>query len=435
MPLVLQNAVLCDIDPPRVEAGNLRIDGGKIVARGNVKPSAGDEVIDCGGAVLLPGLVNGHTHLYSALAVGMPAPPRAPKNFLEILQLVWWRLDRALDAEGIETSALIGALEAVRCGTTTLIDHHASPNCIDGSLDLIERGLEKVGLRGVLCYEVTDRNGKSGREAGLEEDRRYIAKCLKSRNGRFAALSGAHASFTLDDLSLIGIHQWADEFGVGVHIHVAEDPCDDQISRQRYKKPLMERLSLHQLLGPNSVLAHCIHLTDDDIDQLNEVQPTIAHNPRSNMNNAVGYAPLSKLKCPIMLGTDGIGADMFTEARTAWFKSCEARQGLSPGDILRMLAASARRASTSLGVTLGQLCVGAAADVVITDYVPFTPLASENLAAHVIFALGSQHVRHVMVEGGWVLRDRVVVCCDEAAARRRAIPVAARLWDRMAAIP
>src|SRR5207248_1813393 len=143
------------------------------------QPASDDEIIDCGGAVVLPGMVNGHTHLYSALAVGMPPPQQSPKNFLEILQLVWWRLDRALDAESIEASAQIGALSALHCGTTTLIDHHASPNCIGDSLDLIERGLASVGLCGVLCYEVTDRNGKFGREAGLEENRRYIAKCLK----------------------------------------------------------------------------------------------------------------------------------------------------------------------------------------------------------------------------------------------------------------
>src|SRR4051794_9659106 len=210
MGIVLENAILCDIDPVRVEVGGLRIEAGKIVARGKVDAQSGDEVIDCGGAVVLPGMVNGHTHLYSALAVGMPSPPRNPTNFLEILQLVWWRLDRALDAESIELSARIGAIEALKCGTTTLIDHHASPSHIAGSLDLIERGIATAGLRGVLCYEVTDRNGKSGREAGLEENRRWIAKYHgANRSGRFAALSGAHASFTLDEVSLVGVGGWS----------------------------------------------------------------------------------------------------------------------------------------------------------------------------------------------------------------------------------
>jgi putative selenium metabolism protein SsnA len=435
MPLVLRNAILADLDPPRVETGSLRIDAGQIVARGEMTPAASDEIIDCGGAVVLPGMVNGHTHLYSALAVGMPPPPRPPKNFYEILQLVWWRLDRALDAESIEASARIGALEAVRCGTTTLIDHHASPNCIADSLNAIEHGLDSIGLRGVLCYEVTDRNGRAGRDEGIEENRRYTAKCSQHASTKFAALAGAHASFTLDDESLAAVAAFGAQSGVGVHIHVAEDPCDGEITRERYHKPLIERLGSHQILGPEHVLAHCIHLSDSDIEVINEAQPTVAHNPRSNMNNAVGYSPIAKLKCPIMLGTDGIGADMFTEARHAWFKSCDAHAGLVPQDILRMLATSARRASSSLGITLGQLAVGAAADIVITDYVPFTQLTANNLAAHFIFALSAQHVRHVLVGGHLVLKDRAVSALDETTTRKQAMPVASQMWRRMQAIP
>jgi putative selenium metabolism protein SsnA len=435
MPLVLHNAVLADFDPPRVESGSLRIDAGRIVARGAVTPARGDEALDCGGAVVLPGLVNGHTHLYSALAVGMPAPPRPPTNFLEILQLVWWRLDRALDAEAIEMSARIGALEALHCGTTTLIDHHASPNYIGNSLDLVERGLEAVGLRGVLCYEATDRHGVAGREAGLAENRRYLQKCRANSAGRFAGLVGAHAAFTLDDETLTELARMADEFSVGVHIHVAEDPCDEDACRREHGVALIDRLDKHGLVRAASIFAHGTHLNPVAIERVGGVGLSLAHNPRSNMNNSVGYTLVAQFRSPVMLGTDGIGADMFDEARTAWFKSCDARQGLSPQDILRMLAASARRASMSLGVTVGQLSVGAAADVVVTDYVPFTPLTAENLAAHVIFALGPQQVRHVAVDGRWALRDRKVVCCDETAVRQQAATTARQLWKRMAGIP
>jgi putative selenium metabolism protein SsnA len=434
MALVLQNAVLVDFDPPRVETGGLRIDGGQIVARGAVTIAPDDEVVDCRGAVVLPGLVNGHTHLYSALAVGMPAP-RPPKNFLEILQLVWWRLDQALDAESIEMSARIGALEAVHCGTTTLIDHHASPNCIGGSLDLIERGLDSVALRGVVCYETTDRHGRTGRKAGLAENRRYLQKCRANSGGRFAGLVGAHASFTLDDESLSELVRMADEFNVGVHIHVAEDPCDEETCRKEHGVSLIERLDQHKLVKPGSIFAHGTHLDAVAIERVNGVGLSLAHNPRSNMNNSVGYTPVAKFRSPVMLGTDGIGADMFNEARTAWFKSCDARAGLAPQDILRMLAASARRASASLGVILGQLSVGAAGDVVVTDYVPFTELTEGNLAAHVIFAMGPQQVRHVAVDGRWVLRDRKVIYCEESAVRKQAAIVAKQLWNRMTKIP
>jgi len=435
MGILLTNAILADLDPIRVESGSLRIEGNKIVARGVANQQPGDQTFDCQGAVVLPGLVNGHTHLYSALAVGMPAPPRNPTNFLEILQLIWWRLDQALDDASNEISAQIGALDALHCGTTTLFDHHASPCAISGSLDAIERGIASVGLRGVLCYEVTDRHGKAGAETGLEESRRYIVKTQKRPDGQFAALSGAHASFTCDDMSLQGVDRWRAEFGAGAHIHVAEDPCDDRIRRQRYGKGAIERICQAGLVRSSSILAHCIHLSDADINAINLDGPTIAHNPRSNMNNSVGYTPVGKLTCPIMLGTDGIGADMFAEARAAWFKSRDAQAGISPDRIIQMLANSARRASHALRVTLGKLEVGAAADVVVTDYVPFTPLHTGNFTGHFLYAMSARNVRHVIANGILALRDRVATTCDEPAIRAASQNTAKALWRRMEAIP
>src|SRR6478672_5861173 len=205
MPTFFRDALLVQLDPPRVESGNLRVADGKIVAVGaDVVASPGDETVDCGGAVLMPGLVNGHTHLYSALAAGMPAPPRAPRNFHEILQLIWWRLDRAHDLESVEMSGMIGALAAVHCGTTTLIDHHASPNAIEGSLNALENGIAAVGCRGVLCYEVTDRNTSDEARQGLAENERYIRLCQQRAGGNFAGMVGAHASFTMEEASLAG---------------------------------------------------------------------------------------------------------------------------------------------------------------------------------------------------------------------------------------
>jgi putative selenium metabolism protein SsnA len=433
MGIVLRNAVLVDIDPIAVQPGELRIDGGKIVARGNVQAHPGDEVIDCGGSVVLPGLVNGHTHLYSALAVGMPQPNRNPRNFLEILASIWWRLDRALDEKSNEMSATIGALDALKCGTTTLIDHHASPNAIDGSLDAIERGIDRVGLRGVLCYEVTDRNGPEGRERGLAENRRYLKK--KVQDQRFAGLVGAHAAFTLEDETLDALSEIAKEFSTGVHIHVAEDPCDEEASRRDHKSDVMERLEKHRIVNDRTIFAHGIHLGDDAISRVNAAGLTLAHNPRSNMNNAVGYTPIAKITAPVQLGTDGIGADMFTEAKTAWFKSRDGAAGITPADVIKMLANSARRASQTLGVTVGKLEIGAAADVIVTDYVPFTALNAANLPGHFIFAMGSQNVRHVIANGKVALRDRKVMTCDEGQIRRESVAVASALWKRMEQIP
>jgi len=435
MAKMLRNAILVDFDPMRVEPGGLRIDGGRIAARdAHVDPQPGDEVVDCAGAVVMPGLVNAHAHLYSALATGMPPPPTPPANFREILEHIWWRLDRALDAESIATSAWIGGLDALRCGTTTLIDHHASPECIAGSLDFIEQGLADVGLRAVLCYETTDRNGQAGRRAGIDENRRYLKKCREARDGRFAALAGAHAAFTLEDESLDALSALADEFATGVHIHVAEDPCDEQFCRARYGMALIDRLADYGILRPESIFAHGTHLDTEAIARVNEVGTAVAHNPRSNMNNAVGYAPITAYRCPVMLGTDGIGSNMFAEARHAWFKARDVGGGITPDDVLEMLAASARRASAALGVTLGKLDPDAAADVVITDYRPATPLTGGNLGAHFIFGMGSHYVKDVIINGRWAMRDRVIVNCDEPAMRRHAVAVASALWTRMASM-
>src|SRR3954454_15565536 len=210
-----RNALLVQLDPPKVEAGNLRVADGLIAEVGPaVAVQAGDEVVECAGAVLMPGLVNGHTHLYSALAAGMPAPPRQPRNFHEILQFIWWRLDRAHSLESVELSGQIGALAALRCGTTTLIDHHASPNAIDGSLSALENGIAAVGCRGVLCYEVTDRNRPDKARQGLAENERYIRQCQQRAGGTFAGMVGAHASFTMEEASLAGCVELARRLSV-----------------------------------------------------------------------------------------------------------------------------------------------------------------------------------------------------------------------------
>jgi len=436
MATFFSNAVLVQLDPPLVQAGCLRTDGGIITAVGaDLVAEVGEEVVECNGAVLLPGLVNGHTHLYSALAVGMPSPPRAPTNFSEILELIWWRLDRAHSLESIKSCGQVGALAALRCGTTTLIDHHASPNAIDGSLTALEAGIAEVGCRALLCYEVTDRNRDDEAEQGLAENRRYITTCQQNSSSRFAGMVGAHASFTLSEKSLADCVDLAIQLQVGMHLHVAEDPIDQRITRDKVGYGLIERFERHSLLDvAGSIFAHCTHLSSDDLARLQECQAaiTLAHNPNSNMNNGVGYTPVAQIEQPILLGTDGIGADMWHEARTAQFKSNDAALPLSFGEPLKMIAESARFATRCLGIPLGKIAVGAAADLVLTDYCAATPLSSDNLAGHFIFAMGPEYVRDVMIGGQWCLRDRQVVSCDEAQIRSHAVQVTKELHQRLA---
>ena len=436
MAIILENALLADIYLPRVEPGALRIADGRITDRGSRVPrEIQDEIIDCAGAVVLPGLVNGHTHLYSALAVGMPPPPQPPQSFAEILRLIWWRLDRAHDAESIEVSARAGALIALRCGTTTLIDHHASPNHIAGSLDRIEKGLADVGLRGILCYETTDRHGPAGSAAGIEENRRYLGKCLDRPDHHFAALVGAHACFTLESETLDQLAALAAGFDTGVHMHVAEDPCDEEACLNQHQTELIDWLSGHRLPQPGSIFVHGTHLPPEWVTRFGAQGATIAHCPRSNMCNGVGYAPVAAFRCPVMLGTDGHGSDMFAEVRAAWYIARHEQAPLTPGDILAMLAESAHRASAALDVPLGKLEPDAAADVVITDYRPATPVTTENLADHFLSGLDARCVTDVLIDGRWALRQRRVETLDEPQNRDHAQRIAEQLWSRMNKIP
>ena len=435
MGTLFRDALLVELDPPTVRRGALRQLDGRIVAVGDTfTAEADDEVVDCSGAVLMPGLVCGHTHLYSALAVGMPAPPRPPRNFHEILELVWWRLDRAHNLASVSASGGVGALAALRCGTTTLIDHHASPNCIEGSLTALEEGIATVGCRGVLCYEVTDRNRDSEGAEGLVESERYIRERRARSDGRFAAMVGAHASFTLTEPSLANCVEMAGDLDVGVHIHVAEDPVDDRITREKFGVGLVDRFERVGLLEiPETILAHGTHLSADDMARLTEYRANLhlAHNPGSNMNNGVGYTKVANSPLPAVMGTDGIGVDMWREARLAELKSHDAGFPLPFGSSLNMLAESARLASRALGTTVGKLEAGAAADLVLTSYRPATPIDSDNLAGHFLFALGPEHVQSVMIDGRWCLRDGQVVSCDEAAIRARAVDASRELWSRM----
>ena len=432
---VLRNLVVVNPVPGDVCHGELKVQGAQVTA---VPPAAESAADTTANTVAIPGLVCGHTHLYSALALGMPQPRRVPGCFVEILEEVWWKLDRALDEESVFMSALVGAARAALCGTTTLVDHHASPNCIGGSLDLVKKAVSMVGLRAVLCYETTDRNGMDGARAGIRENERFLEAngCGRNSDGWFAGMAGGHASFTVGDESLDALAAMAAKYDTGVHIHCAEDAADEAQCRKDYGIGLLERMRRHNVLLPRTILAHGTHLSPADLslapfgpDPKNS--PWFAHNPRSNMNNAVGYAPVDAMpRGRVALGTDGIDGDMFAESKTAFFKTRDARANSGIVDALSWLDGAARMASDLLGVRLGGIEAGAPADLVLLDYAPGTQVKPDNILGHWFFGVGAQHVRSVMVGGNWVVRDGQIVNPEVREQLARAPEVAARLWER-----
>ncbi|MCG6920018.1 MAG: amidohydrolase family protein [Acidobacteria bacterium] len=429
--MLLRNALLATLDPPdspRVASGDLRIEGGTITERApGLAARPDEETIELTGAPVLPGLVNAHTHLYSALARGMPGPKEPPRGFLEILERVWWRLDRALDEEAVALSGLAGAIDAALSGVTLVVDHHASPSAIPGSLDALRRAVEEVGLRSVLCYEVTDRNGPEGRDLGLEESRRFLAG---GPTPLTRGMVGGHASFTLSEETMERLGALVDETGAPFHIHVAEDTADVEDCWERYDTGLVQRLGGHGLLRPSTILAHGVHLEASELDVAQSRGCWLAHNPRSNMNNDVGYASTDAFR-QAALGTDGMDGDILAEARVCFLRMREAGRDDAMEATLHLLTGGHRLAAALFERPFGTLDAGAPADLVVLDYPSPTPLHDGNLAGHLLFGIDRSHVRSVMVEGRWVVLDRSVVTVDAEAVFARAREAAPRLWRRM----
>lgn len=428
MPVILANATLAALAPPMVQRRDILVDGGRIAEVGESVSAPGAVVVDCSGKTVMPGNVCAHTHLYSALARGMPAPSRPPRNFRDILELIWWRLDRALDEPAIRYSALVGAIDALRCGTTALVDHHSSPNAIDGSLDVIADALQTVGMRGLVCYEVTDRGGAERSRAGLRENARFLRA---NQRPLVRGMVGAHASFTLEDPTLELLASLAAETRTGVHIHVAEDLYDEQDSVRRSGMRTADRLLKAGVLDQRGIAAHGVHLDRSELAALRQERTWLVHNCRSNMNNAVGRAQIESFGDRGALGTDGIDGDMFAESRTAFFRAREGNLAVPAEAPSGMLARGGTLISEHFEDRIVVIEEGAVANLIVLDYDPPTPLDADNLAWQWMFGMSSQQVESVMVAGEWAVQDRRLCRVDEEEVRARARVEAKRLWTRM----
>ncbi len=423
-------------NPIVIAGGAVAWEGERILALGpeaeirDAYPAA--RYLDARGGLILPGLVNLHHHFYSALARGLD-PGVEMSDFPEILDRMWWRLDRALDRDTVRLSALLSAADCVRWGCTTVFDHHASPSCIDGILDLLAAALTTAGISGVLCYEVTDRNGPEGTELGIVENLRFIDAHADDR--RIRGVVGLHASFTVSEATLAAVAARRSPAS-GVHIHVAEHPVDDRFSRDTFGATPIQRLERHGLLDARALLAHGIHVEDGDYDRVAAAGATIIHNPESNANNGVGRLDIPRAAdrgCAIGLGTDGMSSAVLRAQRSAFLGLRGGSEDPTLGfrDVPGLLATNARVAGRFLDEPLlGQLAPGAPADVIAVDSPPRTPLTPESWFASLVYGVSETPVRHTIARGRLVLEDFSHTTLDPEALSSEARVLVPGLWKR-----
>lgn len=437
--LILQNVTAVQFEPALVQGGvDIAIEGALIREVGidlaARYPQA--QVREMQGRLVMPGIVCSHNHFYSGLARGIMARIKPCPDFISTLKNLWWRLDRALDEESLYYSGLVCSLEAIKAGCTAVIDHHASPNYVAGSLDTLRRGFIQAGLRGITCYETTHRNGGEAElQAGVHENMAFArqidaAKAKGDEPYLVEAMIGAHAPFTISRHGMELLQHAVVATGRGLHIHVAEDRYDVSHGHDVYSQDLIDRLASHQLINHKTLVAHGLYLSDADIQILNAGDAFLVHNPRSNMNNHVGYNDKLAAYRNLALGTDGIGADMFEELKFAFFKHRDAGGPLWPDSFTRFLWNGNQILERNFGARFGRLESGYKADLTICRYDTPTPLAAQNIGGHLAFGMGASAVDSVMVEGRMVYDNRSFpfdVAPIYAAARK----AAAALWKRM----
>jgi putative selenium metabolism protein SsnA len=415
--------------------GDILIENGFIKDVGQIDLKDFDGItLNLKGKIVTPGLVCAHNHFYSCLARGMTAKIENTPDFVSILEQVWWKLDRAIDEEILYYLGIIGSLEAVKSGTTAVIDHHSSPGCIKDSLKTLAKGFEFAGLRGILCYEVTDRNGENGMIEGVEENLSFASylKDIKTKNPDYVieCAIGAHASFTLSDRAMSLLSTAVDKSGKGIHIHVAEDKYDVSYSVNNFGRNPVERLIDFDLLNEKSILAHCVYLNSNDFNNILKKNGFVIHNPRSNMNNKVGYLQKVRDFNNVALGTDGIGSAMLEELKAAYYIAKENKNDLDFFKVCNLLHNGNEILSRYFNKNFGKIEKGFVADLTVFDYCSPTPINENNVNAHFIFGLSEKDVCSVIVNGKIILKERHFPFKVEQLYQS-ARKAAQKLWNRM----
>jgi putative selenium metabolism protein SsnA len=389
----------------------------------------------------MPGNICAHTHFYGAFARGMAIPGKAPKDFPDILRKLWWPLDQSLTLEDVRYSTLVCLVDAIKHGTSTLIDHHASPNAIDGSLDVIGEAIDESGLRAVLCYEVTDRGGEEKAQAGIGENVRFLKRLEEEHLAecRLAATFGLHASLALSDATLESCKAATPE-GVGFHIHVAEHEADGYNSLEKSNLRVVDRLHKFGIIGEQTIVAHAVHVDAREVELLKESGTWVTHQPRSNMNNAIGVANVDlmiRMGVKLGLGNDGFSNAMWEEWKTAYLlqKLANGDPRRLPGDVLVEMAVYNNRDLSRLffpEVPVGVIEKGAYADLILVDYHPTTPLSAGNLPWHILFGFHESMITATIVAGKLLMRDRVLLTLDEEQITAKSRKLVKDVWKRYA---
>lgn len=402
------------------------------------KEYLGQEIIDAKGQILMPASICAHTHFYGAFARGMYIPGEAPDAFPKILENLWWKLDRSLNDEANYYSALVCIIDAIKHGTTTLIDHHASPNAIPQSLDILANAIMESGIRASLCYEVTDRDGKEKAIQGIEENLRFINRIKteqRKTRDRLSASFGLHASLTLCDKTLLEARKLCPQ-DVGFHIHVAEHIVDEYDSLKKSGMRVVERLNHFGILGPKTLVAHGVHIDANEMFILQKTGTWLTHQPRSNMNNAVGFPNIESMVnagIKVCLGNDGFSNSMWQEWITAYLghKLINGDPRRMPADLIYKIAIVNNRELVQVlfnGLDIGRVIPGAQADLILVDYQPFTELNQDNFPWHLVFGFRESMITSTIADGKVLMKDRKLLSLDEEIISKEALKISKRVW-------
>ncbi len=441
--MLITNATIITFDEnqPLITDGAIAIIGNRIQEIGaSVELSQcylQEESLDAHHQLVLPGMILPHYHIYSALARGIPLQEEPPQNFLQILQRLWWRLDKQLSPVEIRASAQVALLDCIRSGITTVFDHHASPNAINGSLEILAEVFAELSLRGCLCYEVSDRDGECLAHAGIEENIRFAEYCRKNSSDSLAALFGLHASFTVSDRTLAACSEAARNQELGFHFHLAEGSTDRTETRRRYGHPSpVKRLANFGLLNDHTIAAHAVDVTSDELQILRDSGVMVVHNPQSNMNNGVGFADVEQILAagiPVGLGTDGMTTNLLREIQAAYLlPKHEKRQPSAGGMALQTIIEQhhPRMAGQIFNRPIGKIQSGNLADLILIRYQPPTPITVDNYWQHLLFGFGNNPVQTMIVGGRVLMKDQEILICDAEKILAEARNCAAKFWQR-----